>query len=36
VDKQFDRLERCLGKPFDQLNGEAVAQIQAVVRKKAA
>jgi hypothetical protein len=34
VERFFDRLERRLGKPVGQTDGEALAQIQAIVRKR--
>ena len=35
LDQMLDRVERRLGKPVDQTDGPALAQIQAAVRKRA-
>jgi SAM-dependent methyltransferase len=34
LDRTFDRLERRAGKPIDQTNGPAMAQIQIIARKR--
>jgi hypothetical protein len=35
LDQVLENIEQALGKPIDQTNGDALAQIQAVLRKRA-